>query len=144
MKVFSLPESLRYGRIATTLAERLDGGMTGEAVVQSACPRSGEDVGKALTEQIAKRNVAVVVETARHHSTVDKHANLIAQGVAEHLLLVVDGVLKVGPFEHIVVLDEEIVGKSPTVVALGPRTRLALRNKVENLRVLTVVSALVP
>ena len=100
-----LSEPFRHSRIAATLAERLYGDMTCEAVVQSTCSWRGENVGKALTEEIAKRDVAVMVETARHNSAVDEHTNLIAQGVAEHLLLVVSGVLKVGPLEHVIVLD---------------------------------------
>ena len=139
-----LSEPLRHSRIAAALAEWLYGGMTGEAVVESTCSWRGKYIGEALTEQIAKLDVTVMVETARHNGTVDEHANLIAQGVAEHLLLVVGSMLKVGPFEHIVVLDEEVFGKSPSVVAFRPRTRLALRNQIENLRVLAVMSALVP
>ena len=139
-----LSEPLRHSRIAAALAEWLYGGMTGEAVVEGTCSWRGKYVGEALTEQIAKRDVAVMVETARHNGTVDEHANLIAQGVAEYLLLVVSGVLKVGPLEHIVVLDKEVFGKSPSVVTFRPRARLALRNQVENLRILDVVSALVP
>ena len=46
-----------------------------------------------------------MVETTRHNGSVDKDAYLIAQRIAEHLLLVVSGMLKVGPFKHIVVLD---------------------------------------
>lgn len=139
-----LSEPFGHSRIAAALAERLYGGMTGEAVVEGTCSWRGKYIGEALTEQIAKRDVAVMIETARHNGTINEHANLIAQGVAEHLLLVVSGVLKIGPFEHIVVLDKEVFGKSPAVVAFRPRTRLALRNQVENLRVLAVVSALVP
>lgn len=91
-----LSEPFRHSRIAAALAERLYGGMTSEAVVQSTRPRRVKNVGKALTEQIAKRDVTVMVETARHNSAVDEHTNLIAQGVAEHLLLVVSGVLNKG------------------------------------------------
>ena len=61
-----LSEPLRHSRIAAALAEWLYGSMTGEAVVEGTCPRRGKYVGEALTEQIAKRDVAIMVETARH------------------------------------------------------------------------------
>lgn len=139
-----LAEPLRHSRIAAALAERFNSVVACEAVVQSTCSWRGENVGKALTEQIAKRDIAVMVETARHNSAVDEHTNLIAQGVAEHLLLVVSGVLKVGPLEHVIVLDVQIVGKSPAVVTLRPRARHMKRKQIENIVVLPVVSALVP
>ena len=59
---------------------------------------------QAFFKQIAQADVTVMVETTWHNGSVDKDTNLIAQRIAEHLLLVVSGVLKVGPFKHIVVL----------------------------------------
>lgn len=58
---------------------------------------------QAFFKQIAQADVAVMVETTRHNGSVDKDAYLIAQCMTEHLL-VVCGMLKVGPFKHIVVL----------------------------------------
>lgn len=139
-----LAEPFRHSRIATALAERFNSVVAGEAVVQSTCSWRGEYIDEAMTEQIAKRDVAVMVETARHNSAVDEHTNLIAQGVAEHLLLVVSGVLKVWPLEHVIVLDVQIVGKSPAIVTLRPRARHMKRKQIENIVVMPVVSALVP
>ena len=96
-----------------------------------------------MLKEIAHPHVAVMVEAARHHRSVGKHTNLVAQGVAEYFLCVFGVVLKVGPFKHVVVLDIQVFGKLPTVIPLRPRLRMMPGNKLQNRLVHAVASALV-
>ena len=61
MKVFSLPESLRYGRIATTLAQGLGCGMVGKTLVDGLGAWRLEDLLQTLLKQVAQVHVAIVV-----------------------------------------------------------------------------------
>ena len=60
---------------------------------------------QALFKQIAKANVAIMVETTRHNCSVYQNSYLVAKCMAELFLLVVSVVLKVRLFKHIVVLN---------------------------------------
>ena len=99
---------------------------------------------EAVLVEVAQRHVAVVVETAGYYRAVYEHANLIAQGVAENFVFSCEVVLQVWPFEHVVVLDVQILGYTPSVVAFHPRLWLMSGYQIQDGLVHTVVSALVP
>ena len=59
-----------------------------------------------LGKQISQRNIALVVETARHHCAVGEHTELIAQAVAE--LRAALRRVEVGPVELLRVLKIQV------------------------------------
>ena len=85
-----------------------------------------------------------MVEAAWHHGTVNKHTQLIAQGIAEGLFMGVLLVPGIGPLEHAVELEVYVVGNAPAVVTFGPRTRKAVGKKFHYLIVPALVTALIP
>ena len=74
---------------------------------------------KRLRKQIPQRDVALVIETARHCRAVGEHAELVAQTVAELCAALLRA--KVGPIEFFRALKVQIVPQAEAAAArLGP------------------------
>jgi hypothetical protein len=82
--------------------------VAGEAIVKSLGTRRSEDFVEGLLEEVAKGDVAGMVEATRHNASIDKDAYLIAKGIAEHIGFFVLGTIGIGPFEHPVVFNVNI------------------------------------
>ena len=75
--------------IAASAAEWFNGRVTREAVVDGLRSRGGNNLGKGLLKEVAQHHATGMVEATGHHATVYKHPHLIAQGIAEHAVVVV-------------------------------------------------------
>ena len=132
--------------IATSAAEWFNGGVSGEPLVDGLRSRGGNNLGKGLLKEVAQHHATGMVEATGHHATVDKHAHLIAQGIAEHAAVVVATLLAfgIGPLKHTVVLDIYVLCHFPAIVALGPWLRSIVGHELQHLAIGAVESALIP
>ena len=85
-----------------------------------------------------------MVKTTRDDSSVNKHAYLVAQRIAECLLIAILILFAIGPFEHTGIFQIDILGNAPTIMALVPRTRETFCYKFVQKVVLGIISTLVP
>ena len=113
--------------ISASAAKRLYSLVTRETVVHSHCTRRSKNLLERLFKQVSESNIAVMVQTARHHPAVGKHTYLVAQSITERLFGGILIALAVGPLEHIVKFKIDIFSKPPAVVSLAPWTRDILR-----------------
>lgn len=132
--------------IAASAAEWFNGGVSGEPLVDGLRSRGGNNLGKGLLKEVAQHHATGMVEATGHHATVDKHAHLIAQGIAEHAAVVVATLLAfgIGPLKHAVVLDINVLCHFPTIVALDPWLRSIVGHELQHLAIGAVESALIP
>lgn len=115
-----------------------------ETIVEGTGTRAREDVGQRLLHEVAQGNAALVIEATGHDGAIDQDADLVAQGVAEGLRFVVLGMLLVGPLEHLVVLQIEVIGQPPAIVTLRPGAGYVASYQVVQQLVVGVVAALIP
>ena len=85
-----------------------------------------------------------MIETARHNRSIGKHTYLVAQGITESLFTDTLFTLAVRPLEHAVILKIYVIGHTPTVVTLNPRTRHMLFKQFYKPSVCSIVTALIP
>ncbi len=118
--------------------------MAGKAVVQGTRTWRSEYFVKRLFKEVAEYYIAVMIKTARHYTAIDKHTNLITQGIAESLLITVFGTTAVGPLEHASIFNIDIICYPPTIVTFVPRSWNMPGYKIKNTPVLLVVPSLIP
>jgi hypothetical protein len=83
--------------------------MTGKAIVQGLGTRRNENFIEGLLEEISKDNVAGMVKATGYDTSIDKDTYLIAKGITEDIGFFVLGMIGIGPFEHTVVFDVNIL-----------------------------------
>ena len=104
-------------------------------------PRDKRDRVKPLAKGNTSRKIAVAVTTAGNHRTVNKHAYLISQSVAEALLLLYLAV-HIGPIELFAPFEEDVRAELCARAYRHPRLWEMLLHQLEYLFVLFVQRAL--
>jgi hypothetical protein len=97
--------------------------MTCEAIIKSTGTRGIQHFLQSLVEEIAQRNVAIMVQATGNYCTIHEYANLVAQGIAEDLLCLNGLTLLVWPLKDVVVLQIYIIRHLPSIIAFRPWTR---------------------
>ena len=80
---FMLLLSVKSARRSRSGGRAPRSGSGAKALAQRARAFALQNFRKRLREQIPQRDVALVIETARHRRAVGEHAELVAQTVAE-------------------------------------------------------------
>ena len=128
---------------AAAAAEFFGGLPPGEALAQSTRARGVQNFRKRLSEEVPQRHIALMIEAAGHDRAVDKHAELVAQAVAE--LCAGFAGAQIGPVEFARTLQIQVVAQKKAPVShLGPVIACAGAQKVENFAVARVRAAVVP
>ena len=128
---------------ARFMAELLARTAARKALAQRARAFALQNFRKRLREQIPQRDVALVIETARHRRAVGEHAELVAQAVAELCAALL--CVKVGPVEFFCALKVQIVPQAEAAAArLGPLARTFFVKKGFDHAVARLRAALIP
>ena len=131
--------------IAASAAEWFNSGVWGEAVVDGLRSRGGNNLGKGLLKEVAQHHATGMVEATGHHATVYKYAHLIAQGIAEHAVVVATLLaFGIGPLKHTFVFDINVLCHFPAIVAFGPWLRSIVGHELQHLAIGAVESAVIP
>ena len=106
-------------------------------MIDGSGPRAGQDLLQGCLVQVPKRDVPLVVQTARHHRAVPQYAHLVPQAVAEAAaLLLWSG--QVGPLEFLSKLQVNARGQGGPPPGRPPGPGKCLPEPGEDLAVLTV------